>query len=155
MCQDWGLDLRLEGSQTDDMIGILGNTSIHSNLKTTQRWKEKQMCSNKSRCDNFCYCYSHLFRMSELISNAKTSTKTKQSPKTRVVVVSVPMYQVFQPLPLFFILFQLFPPRLPFLHSHSLEEPSLTHGFGLRREQRHVRCLEREFRWCYIFWSCF
>ena len=64
--------------------------------------------------------------------------KTKQSPTPSVTVVStsIPVYQVFQPLPLFFILLQLFPPCLPILLCHSLEEPSLTHGFGLKREKR-------------------
>lgn len=58
-------------------------------------------------------------------------------------VCAAPLYHVLQPLPLFFVLFQLFPPCLLFLGSHSLEEPSLTHGFGLKGTQRHVSGFKR------------
>lgn len=53
-----------------------------------------------------------------------------------------PVDQVLQAPPLFLILFQLLPPRLPFLGGHSLQEPPLSHGFGLRREQSHSQVLE-------------
>lgn len=102
------------------------------------------MCGSKNRCDNSCYCcfVNPICSVSGLVGDAKIRTKTKQSPKAkcqRGVTSPLPVYQVFQPLPLLFVEFQLFPPRLLFLHSHPLEEPSLAHGFGLRKEQKHVR----------------
>lgn len=103
------------------------------------------MCSNKNRCNNFCYCCSVQPICAAYQTSSKIAPKTKQTLQQVSLWCPLPMYHVFQPLALFFILLQLFPPCLTFLHSHSLEEPSLSHGFGLRREQKHVGCLQRDF----------
>lgn len=108
---------------------ILQRTATHSSQREESRKKVEKKKKSKS---NVC-CV------------AKRSMKTKQSPNC-VSKCTSPVYHVFQPLPLFFILFQLLPPRLLFLHPHSLEEPSLAHGFGLRRGNRHVRCLQSGLR---------
>ena len=101
-----------------EMYYILQQTAIHSFQKEEEKEKKKIECM--LRC--------------------KMSMETKQSPNC-ISKCTSPVYYVFQLLPLFFILFQLFPPCLLFLHPHSLEEPSLAHGFGLRRGNGHVRML--------------
>lgn len=54
-------------------------------------------------------------------------------------VCVLPVDQVFQPLPLFFVLFQLLLPDLHLLRRHSLQQPSLSHGLGLEEEaESHV-----------------
>lgn len=53
--------------------------------------------------------------------------------------VSVPMYDVFQLLALFFVPLQLLPPHLLFLRfPDSLEQPSLARGLGLRGGNREA-----------------
>lgn len=49
-------------------------------------------------------------------------------------VCVLPVDQVFQAPPSFFILLQLFLPRLRLLRRHPLQKPSLSHGLGLQEE---------------------
>lgn len=49
-------------------------------------------------------------------------------------VCILPVYQVFQPLPLFLVLIQLLLPDLHLIRRHPLQEPSLSHGLGLEEE---------------------
>lgn len=66
----------------------------------------------------------------DLTSNARMKLKAE-----REHLHHPPVDPVFQPLALLFVLFQLLLPGLAFLRCHSLEEPSLPHGFGLKGDQ--------------------
>lgn len=123
------------------MISFLGNVLVPICTTYSAAWKEKQMCANQNRCDNLL-----LTEMECRASCNPLRMETKQRPRC-MTEFTLPMYHVFQPLPLLFVLLQLFPPCLFFLRAHSLEEPSLSHGFGLRRESRLIRCLQSDLRW--------
>lgn len=64
-------------------------------------------------------------------------------------VCVLPVNPLFQPLPVFFVLFQLFLPDLHLFCRHSLQEPSLAHGLGLQDEaESHLHILTG------CCWSC-
>ncbi len=96
--------------------------------------------AKKNRCVITKSDMSVFVIVTQIISSVRVRPDRQNQSKEKANVTVVPLYQVLQPLPLLFILFQLFLPCLCFVRAHSLQEPSLTHGFGLRRTHTYVSC---------------